>query len=225
MIDFRDRSSAQYSDNFASECPFVYNKTGFSSKHARFFSEYFKEKSGTFSFGKLRWARRAELEPSPGRAGSHWNLPGSAVAHMVGGPCRHGSFNTNVQTPSTAMPPDRRIAQSFIQIQVGSEYFKMVYVSQIIFACFVDTRIVLCFRNFSPARPQMSTGSGSNSGPTAALSMAATQSESLTMLYSPLSESKRRCKNPESRDTRCVMSRSLIFLYLLSISVLARVIF
>ncbi len=100
-----------------------------------------------------------------GRNGPHWKLrrgaPGrTGIFHVpllhtwLEG---HGSFKTNVLTPSTAMP--RRIAQLFVQIQVGSDYLKMICVSQIFFVCFVDLRIVLFF---SPARPQMSTGSGRN---------------------------------------------------------------
>jgi hypothetical protein len=46
---------------------------------------------------------------------------------------------------------NRRIAQPFIQIQIGSDYLQTIVV------CFVDLRIVLFF---SPARPQMSTSSG-----------------------------------------------------------------
>jgi hypothetical protein len=65
---------------------FVDNETEFFSIFAGFFSRNSREKSGAFSFGKLRRARRAALEPSPGRAGPHWNFPYSAVAHMVGGP-------------------------------------------------------------------------------------------------------------------------------------------
>jgi hypothetical protein len=53
------------------------------------------------------------------------------------------------------MPRDPRIAQTFIQVQVGSDYFKMICVLQIIFVCFVDLSIVPFF---SPARPRMSTG-------------------------------------------------------------------
>jgi hypothetical protein len=57
------------------------------------------------------------------------------------------------------MSRDRRIAHPFIQIQVESDYFKIICVSQIIFVCFVDLRIVLFF---SPLRPQISTGRGRN---------------------------------------------------------------
>jgi hypothetical protein len=66
----------------------AYNETGFFFKYTGFFSKLFGEKSGKISFGKLRRARRAAREASPGRIGQHWNILGSAatsaVAHMVG---------------------------------------------------------------------------------------------------------------------------------------------
>ena len=95
-----------------------------------------------------------------GANGPHWKLrrgaPGrTGIFHVP--PLHtwsegHGGFKTIELTLSTAMPRDRRIAHPFI-------YFKMICVSQIIFFCFVDLQIVLFF---SPARPQMSTGSGRN---------------------------------------------------------------
>ncbi len=75
-----------------------------------------------------------------GRSGPHWNLrlgaPGRTRIFQVP-PLHtwsegHGRFKTNELIFRTAMPRDRRIAHLFIQIQVESDYFKIICVSQII---------------------------------------------------------------------------------------------
>ena len=104
----------------------LYNKTGFFSRITGFFSRISREKSGMISFGKLRRALRASLEVSPGRAGIFQVPPLHTWSED------HGRFKTNELTFSTAMPRDRRIAHPFIQIQVESDYFKIICVSQII---------------------------------------------------------------------------------------------
>ena len=95
-------------------------------KSTGFFSRISREKSGMNSFGKLRRALRALLEASPGRAGIFQVPPLHTWSEG------HGRFKTNELTFSTAMSRDRRIAHPFIQIQVESDYFKIICVSQII---------------------------------------------------------------------------------------------
>jgi hypothetical protein len=125
------------------------------------------------SFGKLRRARRAALEASPGRAGPHWNLPGSAVAHIVGADSEgHGSFKSNDLTPSTAMPRDRRIANPFSPLGRGqsSSNLKIAPVPEviqviIIILCFVfrqcSPRVAMNARDTEPpCTPPRPTGNG-----------------------------------------------------------------
>jgi hypothetical protein len=65
------------------------------------------------------------------RNGQHWTLRRGAPGRtgIFHAPLSHtwseghGRFKTNVQTPSTAMPRDRRITQPLLRIQVGSDYF------------------------------------------------------------------------------------------------------
>jgi hypothetical protein len=121
----------------------LHNKTELFSRNTGFSREILKKNLVLFPSGNFA-----------GRAGPHWKL---RRARRASAPGRtgifqvpllhtwsegHGSFKTNELTPSTAMPRDRRIAQPFIQIQAGSDYFNMICVSQIIFICFVDLRIV-----------------------------------------------------------------------------------
>ena len=66
--------------------------------------------------GKIRYISRKIRydflrETSQGRAGSHWNFPGSGCACFRSE--GHSRFKTSVLTPSTAMPLDLRIAQPF----------------------------------------------------------------------------------------------------------------
>jgi hypothetical protein len=171
------------------------------------------------SFGKLRRALRASLEASPGRAGIFQVPPLHTWSEG------HGRFKTNELTFSTAMPRDRRIAHPFIQIQVESDYFKIICVSQIIlFASSICESS--CFSvHFVPKSAQAEAVTlwadcGTEHGRHAVRvidNAPGTRPSRVTNF------------NVDARMLKVMMVRDVyvltIFLHLLSISVLARVIF
>ncbi len=139
----------------------MYNITGFFSKYAGFSSEFWRKIRYFFlretspgapgRIGIFAEARRAALESSRCRRCTRGRRAMSALKPM----CRQRAR----QCHGTGESRNLSFKFKLEVISVITLKFIMIYVLQIIFVCFVDLRIVPFF---SPARPQMSTGSGSN---------------------------------------------------------------
>jgi hypothetical protein len=109
-----------------------YNEAGFFSGNypgntrlREFFSDFFGENPVLFPSGNFAGCNGPRLKlRRVGRTGIFHVPPLHTRSEG------HVSFKTNELTLSMAMPRDWRIAQPFIQIQVGSDYFKMICVSR-----------------------------------------------------------------------------------------------